>query len=74
MLAINPEVCIDCGVCVPECPIGAIIPDTEPDAAKWVALNQRLAQKWPIIREKKAAPMDADEWKDVPNKLSLLDE
>jgi ferredoxin len=74
MLVIDPEVCIDCGVCVPECPIKAIIPDTDPDASPWVELNQRLSQKWPVIRQKKPAPFDADEWKDKPNKLSFLEE
>jgi ferredoxin len=72
MLVINPNECIDCGVCVPECPIDAIIPDTEEGADRWVELNQRLAQSWPVITKEKAPPADADEWKDKKNKLPLL--
>lgn len=69
MLVINPEECIDCGVCVPECPINAIIPDTEPGTEKWVEHNQKYANKWPQIVEKKAAPSDAKDWEKIPNKL-----
>jgi len=72
MLVINPSECIDCGVCVAECPINAIIPDTEEGADQWVELNQRLAQSWPVITQKKNPPEDADQWKDKKNKLSLL--
>ena len=38
MLVINPDECIDCGVCEPECPIEAILPDTDPAAEKWLDL------------------------------------
>jgi ferredoxin len=72
MLVINPNECIDCGVCVPECPIDAIIPDTVDGADQWVELNQRLAQSWPVITKEKAPPKDADDWKDKKNKLPLL--
>ena len=40
MLVIHPDECIDCGVCVPECPVDAIKPDTEPDLEKWLELNR----------------------------------
>ena len=69
MLVINPEQCIDCGVCVPECPINAIIPDTSPDAAKWVELNNTYASKWPNITHAKFPPQDAKEWETVSDKL-----
>jgi ferredoxin len=72
MLVINPNECIDCGVCVPECPIDAIIPDTVEGADQWVELNQRLAQSWPVITKEKAPPADADEWKHKKDKLPLL--
>src|SRR6476660_8573003 len=49
MLVIHPDECIDCGVCVPECPVDAIKPDTEPGLKKWLELNREYAQKWPNI-------------------------
>lgn len=75
-LAINPDECIDCAVCVPECPIGAIVPDSDPDIDVnfWTELNARLSSKWPNITRKKPALPDAADWKDKPNKLPLLEE
>ncbi len=69
MLVINPDECIDCGVCEPECPAEAIIPDTEPEAEKWLELNRKYSEIWPNITRKKDPPPDADEWKGVPNKF-----
>lgn len=69
MLVINPDECIDCGVCEPECPIEAIVPDTAPDAEKWLALNREYGSKWPNITKRGATPSDADEWKDVDHKF-----
>ena len=69
MLVIRPNECIDCGVCEPECPAEAIIPDTDPNAEKWVALNTEYGEKWPNISRKKDAPADADSWKDIPDKF-----
>lgn len=68
MLVINPDECIDCGVCEPECPIEAIIPDSDPKATPWVSINRDWAEIWPNITRKKPAPADADDWKDKPNK------
>lgn len=68
MLVINPEECIDCGVCQPECPIDAILPDTEPGMEKWVEMNAQYAALWPNITVKKVPPIDADEWVTVPHK------
>jgi ferredoxin len=69
MLVIHPDECIDCGVCIPECPAEAIIPDTDEEADKWLEINREYAEKWPNIVET-SKPMDgADEWKDVPNKF-----
>jgi ferredoxin len=75
-LAINPNECIDCGVCVPECPINAIIEDTnlDHDIPFWVDLNKRLSTKWPNITKRKSALPDAAEWDGKPNKLDLLEE
>ena len=68
MLVIHPDECIDCGVCEPECPIEAIIPDTEDGAAKWVEINRRYSEAWPNITQQKDALPEAEEFKDKPNK------
>ena len=75
-LAINPNECIDCGVCIPECPVDAIVQDdnVDTDIALWTEINLRLSKKWPNITKRKAALPDAEEWKDKPNKLNLLEE
>ena len=75
-LAIDPDECIDCGVCVPECPVEAIF--TEEDLpGKWVEyveLNAKLSQSWPVITVKKDSLPEADEWKGVENKRDQLSE
>ena len=58
MLVIHPDECIDCGVCVPECPVDAIKPDTDPGLEKWLSLNAEYAKIWPNITVKKAVPPD----------------
>ena len=62
MLVIHPDECIDCGVCVPECPVDAIKPDTEPGLEKWLSLNAEYAKIWPNIMVKKAPPPDSKKW------------
>ena len=52
MLVIHPDECIDCGVCVPECPVDAIKPDTEPGLEKWLRLNAEYVKIWPNITMK----------------------
>ena len=69
MLVIHPDECIDCGVCEPECPVEAILPDTEGDLEKWVTLNTDYAEKWPNITRKGESPPDADDFKDEPGKF-----
>jgi ferredoxin len=75
-LVINPDECIDCGVCVPECPIDAIVPDNDVDTniVFWTEINGRLSKKWPVITKRKDALPDAEEWNGKPNKLDLLEE
>jgi len=73
MLVINPEECIDCGVCEPECPADAIEPESDKNV-KWIDLNRKYSEQWPVIAESKAAPADADDWNGKPNKLALLSE
>ena len=63
MLVINPNECIDCGVCEPECPAEAILPDTESGLEKWLELNTNFSADWPNITRKKDSPADADEHK-----------
>ena len=69
MLVINPDECIDCGVCEPECPAEAIIPDTAQGSEQWVDLNRQYAAKWPNVTRKGIPPSDADDWLTVKNKL-----
>ncbi|MGB8275521.1 MAG: ferredoxin FdxA [Alphaproteobacteria bacterium] len=69
MLVIHPDECIDCGVCEPECPVEAIIPDSDPNAAAWVDMNRKYSEAWPNITRKGEAPSDADEWKSVAGKF-----
>ncbi len=69
MLVINPDECIDCGVCEPECPAEAIIPDTADGLEKWAELNRTYATQWPNITRKGEAPADADSFKGVADKL-----
>src|SRR6476659_6576444 len=63
MLVINPNECIDCGVCEPECPAEAILPNTESGQEKWLELNSNFSAEWPNITRKKDSPADADEHK-----------
>jgi ferredoxin len=69
MLVIHPDECIDCGVCEPECPAESIQPDTETGAEKFLEVNAKFAEEWPNITRKGDAPADADDWKDVANKM-----
>jgi len=68
MLAINPDECIDCGVCEPECPAEAILPDTEAGVDFWLELNAKYALQWPNITRKGVPPADADERNGEPGK------
>ena len=74
-LVIDPEECIDCSVCEPECPVGAIVSEDDlPEGQEsFLQLNAELAQSWPLITEKKAAPDDAQQWEDKPGKLQYLE-
>lgn len=68
MLVIDPDICIDCGVCEVECPVEAILPDTKEEALPWLELNSEYSKKWPNITRKKEPPPDAGEWVGVKNK------
>ncbi|MBA6288929.1 MULTISPECIES: ferredoxin FdxA [unclassified Colwellia] len=73
-LVINPDECIDCAMCEPECPVGAIYSDDDlPDNQKhFIEINTELSQTWPVISEQKSAPSDADKWDGVANKVEFL--
>ncbi len=73
MLVIDPEECIDCGVCEPECPADAIIADTVEGAEKWVELNRKYAAIWPNITEAKDPLPDAESWVGKDDKLDFLE-
>jgi ferredoxin len=74
-LVIDPDECIDCAVCVPECPVNAIVPEDELTAEQreYLALNAALAQAWPRIVEAHAPLPDADAWAKVDGKRAWLD-
>lgn len=74
MLVIDPDECIDCGACEPECPTSAIFSEDDlPDKwSEFKELNVRLAQKWPVINAKKDALPNADDFKDVEGKRGDL--
>ena len=71
MLVINPDECIDCGVCEPECPINAIVSDNEyvaEDKDKWLLINKKFSNIWPNITKKKEPMQDHENFKDMKNK------
>jgi ferredoxin len=74
-LVIDPDDCIDCTLCVPECPVEAIFAeeDVPPDQRAFTALNAELAKVWKPIIEMKPALPDADDWAQVKNKLDQLE-
>lgn len=76
-LVINPDECIDCAVCVPECPVNAIVPDTDSttqDIDYWMQLNATLSQSYISITRKKDPLPEADQFKDVKDKKHLLEQ
>jgi ferredoxin len=75
MLVIDPDECIDCTLCEPECPAEAIMSedDVPEDQRQFLQINAELAKTWPVITKAKAPPPDADEWKGVKDKLKLLE-
>lgn len=74
-LVIDPEECIDCSLCEPECPVDAIYAEEDlPEEQKhFLELNEELSRDWPVISEKIDAPEDAKEWEGVEDKLQYLE-
>jgi ferredoxin len=69
MLGINPDECIDCGVCETECPVEAIIPDTDAAAEVWLDINRSYSGRWPNITRKRVSEPEAEEYRTVTNKF-----
>jgi ferredoxin len=76
MLVIDPDECIDCALCEPECPVNAIVSedDLPTEQAEFLTLNALLSKKWPTITHMKPAPVDAKQWEGVLNKREFLQE
>ncbi|MEM8982870.1 MAG: ferredoxin FdxA [Pseudomonadota bacterium] len=74
-LVIDPDECIDCTLCEPECPIEAIYSEDElpPGQEQFRDLNAELAATWPVITEAKDPLPDAKEWEEVDDKLEHLE-
>lgn len=74
-MVIDPDECIDCTLCEPECPAEAIFAEDElPDGMEnYIALNEELSREWPVITEQIDPPADAAEWDGKPDKLKLLE-
>lgn len=74
-LAIDPDDCIDCRLCVPECPVDAIFEDDDvpKELAHFIVLNGELAKIWKPIHRMRAPAPDAEQWGKVKDKLALLD-
>ncbi len=75
MLVIDPDECIDCTLCEPECPVEAIQSedDVPENMQQFIELNAELSRAWPVINEMKDPPEDESEWRGKPNKLELLE-
>ncbi len=75
-LVINPEECIDCALCEPECPVNAIYSedDLPADQHEFLALNRNLSTQWPQITQTQAPLPDAEAWKAVKEKRQYLDD
>jgi ferredoxin len=73
-LVIDPDECIECGLCEPECPLDAIVAENAllPEQLQFRALNRDLARLWPAIEEPKGQLPEAEQWAQAKDKLHLL--
>ena len=74
-LVIDPDECIDCTLCEPECPVEAIVSEDDLNDSQrhFLELNEELSQIWPVLTEKEDPPEDADEWQTIKDKLEYLE-
>lgn len=74
-MVIDPKECIDCSLCVAECPAAAIFEESDLPAEyeRYVALNAELARTWPLIKEQPEPLPDADEWVETKEKFQFLE-
>ena len=74
-LVIDPDECIDCTLCEPECPVEAILSedDLSDEQQQFVQINADLSRDWPVITEQKDGPADASEWETDKDKLQYLE-
>ena len=74
-LVIDPDECIDCAVCIPECPVNAIYAeeDVPEDQRDFIAINRELSQLWPTITKRTDSLPDADQWSKIMPKTQYLD-
>jgi len=74
-LVIDPDECIDCAVCIPECPVNAIYPeeDVPEDQREFIQINADLAKNWPTITKRIDALPEAEEYSTITGKKQLLD-
>ncbi|MBK5416188.1 ferredoxin FdxA [Pseudomonas sp. TH31] len=73
-IVINPEECVDCGLCLPECPEEAIQPENQLNDVNhhFIQLNAELAKRWPVILQRIEPLPEHEKWSRQPNKLALL--
>ena len=73
-LAIDPEECIDCTLCVAECPVEAIFAEDDvPEGQhEYIEINAKLAKIWPVITARKDPLPDADKFNGAADKRKLL--
>ena len=74
-LVIDPDECIDCAVCIPECPVDAIYAeeDVPEDQKDFIDINAELSKEWPSITRAEEKADDADKWADIDDKRNLLE-
>lgn len=74
IVVINPDVCVDCDLCVEYCPTNAIKreEDLAPHEQIFLGINRELSRLWPVIETKGTVPSDADAWASVPGKIKYL--